>query len=354
MGRAIARAFGKQGAKVGLIARDPHRLAATKQEIEAMGGHGLILVADVAKPDQVESAASQVESHFGPIDIWINNAMATIFAPFDEITPEEFKRATEVTYLGSVYGSMAALKRMKPRDKGVIVQVGSALAHRSIPLQSAYCGAKHAIVGFTDSLRSELIHDGSHIHITVVNLPAMNTPQFEWSRSRLPNHPQPVPPIFQPELAADAIVWAAHHHRREVDVGFPTVMATTVQKIAPGLADQYLARTAYENQQTPQPVPVERPDNLENPVAGDYAARGSFNSRAHSRSLQFWVNRHRWALGISASIAAVGYLALRRRVGEQQTVSSPETAGLVIPVLAENRNDASRDKSLGHVKRMIR
>src|SRR5205807_5744286 len=209
---------------------------------------------DVSDADAVENAAANTEQELGTIDVWVNVAMVSVFSPFLKMNPAEFKRVTDVTYLGYVYGTMSALRRMQSRNRGTIVQVGSALAYRSIPLQSAYCGAKHAIIGFTDSLRSELIHDGSNVHLTVVNLPALNTPQFEWARTRMPNHPQPVPPIFQPEVAAEAIVWAAHHRRREVDVGLPTALATSVQKIAPGAADRYLAKTSYEGQQTSEPV----------------------------------------------------------------------------------------------------
>jgi len=312
VGRATARLFGERGACVGLIARSRRRLEAAKKEIEAAGGHSLALVADVANAQEIETAAEQIENEFGPIDIWINNAMATVFAPFHEVTPEEFRRTTEVTYLGYVYGTMAALKRMKPRDRGVIVQVGSALAYRSIPLQSAYCGAKHAIVGFTDSLRSELMHDGSNVHVTVVNLPALNTPQFEWSRTRLPRHPQPVPPIFQPEVAAEAIVWAAHQQRREVDVGSPTVLAKTIQKVAPGLADRYLAESGYDKQQTSQPVDANRPDNLLEPVEGDYEAHGSFDSSAHGHSVQFSMNRYRLRWGVLGGMLALGFIAWRK------------------------------------------
>jgi short-subunit dehydrogenase len=311
IGRATARAFCSRGARVALIARDRQRLEAAKAEVESAGGQALVLTADVAQAQQIEGAAEQVEREFGPIEIWVNNAMATIFAPFEQITPEEFKRATEVTYLGFVYGTMAALRYMKPRDKGAIVQVGSALAYRSIPLQSAYCGAKHAIIGFTDSLRSELIHDGSNVHITVVNLPAINTPQFEWSRSRLPNHPQPIPPIFQPELAAEAIVWAAHHRRREFNVGLPTVVATTVQKIAPPVADRYLAKTGYHSQQTSESVSPGRPDNLVVPVPGDYAAHGRFDSVSHTRSVQFWINKNRSGVAVLSGILVLGCIAWR-------------------------------------------
>ena len=306
VGRAIVREFAKRKAQIGLIARGRERLEQAKSEVEDAGGKALVLPVDVADAEQVEKAAEQVESELGPIDIWVNNAMTTILAPFVEITPDEFKRATEVTYLGVVYGTMSALKRMKARDRGTIVQVGSALAYRSIPLQAPYCGAKHAIVGFTDSIRSELFHDRSNIHITVVDLPAMNTPQFSWCRTRLPRHPQPVPPIWEPEVGARAVVWAAHHRRREVYVGWPTVMAIYGQKIMPGFADRYLATHAYDSQQTSQPISADRPDNLFEPVAGDYAAHGIFDTRASRTSVQTWVDLHRGAAALLAGGVAVG------------------------------------------------
>jgi short-subunit dehydrogenase len=263
----------------------------------------------VADAHYVESAAEAVEREFGTIDVWINNAMTTVFAPVAEISPDEFRRATEVTYLGTVYGTMAALKRMRMRDRGTIVQVGSALAYRSVPLQAPYCGAKHAIVGFTDSLRSELIHDGSNIRLTMVHLPAMNTPQFDWCRNRLPKHPQPVPPIYEPEVAARAIVWAAHHHRRELYVGFPTVKAIYGQKIAPGFADWYLAKTAYKAQQTDQPVSPDRPDNLFATVAGPFGARGRFAARARTTSIQTFFSLHRPVIGACVLSAMAVMLA---------------------------------------------
>jgi short-subunit dehydrogenase len=311
VGRATARAFARKSAWIGLIARHQQRLDQAKAEVEAEGGRAIVLPADVADPKQIEDAADRVERDFGPIDVWVNNAMATVFAPFDQVTPEEFRRATEVTYLGYVHGTMSALKRMKPRDQGMIVQVGSALAYRSIPLQSAYCGAKHAIIGFTDSLRSELLHDGSNVYLTVVNLPAINTPQFEWSRTRLPHHPQPVPPIFQPEVAAEAIVWATEHPRRELHLGFPTTMAQIAQKIAPGIADRYLALTGYDSQQTTEPVNPNRPDNLFQPVSGDFGAHGQFDSRSHNRSIKFWLRRHSRMLA-AGLLGGVGLIALLR------------------------------------------
>jgi len=317
VGRAIVAEFACQGAHVGLIARDKERLEAAKREVELAGSRALVLPADVANAREVEDAAERVERELGPIDIWVNNAMTTIFAPFTEITPEEFERATQVTYLGQVYGTMAALKRMKPRDRGSIVQIGSALAYRSIPLQSAYCGAKHAVIGFTDSIRSELIHDGSKVHITVVQLPAMNTPQFSWCRTRLQRHPQPVPPIFQPEVAARAVVWAATHKRRGVYVGWPTVKAIYGQEIAPSYGDRYLAEHGYDAQQTSEPISPGRPDNLFQPVPGNYAAHGVFGKRARSFSLQNLFNLSPYRnVAIATSVAVLAGMALIRRKGE--------------------------------------
>jgi short-subunit dehydrogenase len=309
VGRAITREFADHKAWIGLIARGKERLEAAKAEVEAKGGRALIFPVDVADAGAVDQAAQTLEQEFGPIDIWVNDAMTTVFAPLSEITPEEFKRATEVTYLGFVYGTMAALKRMLPRDKGTIVQIGSALAYRSIPLQAPYCGAKHAVVGFTDSLRCELHHKKSNVHVTVVHLPAVNTPQFSWCRTRLPRHPQPVPPIFEPEVPARAVYWAAHHRRREVFVGFPTVKAIYAQDIVPGLADWYLGRTGYDSQQTSQPVEPNRPNNLFEPVNADYAADGIFTDRAKSFSPQNWSNLHRLPVALlAASVVGLGAL----------------------------------------------
>ncbi len=314
VGRAVACEFAKNSARIGLIARGKERLEAAQKEVKELGGEALILAADVADPEQVENAAARVEREFGPIDVWVNNAMTTVFAPFCEITPAEFKRATEVTYLGCVYGTMAALKRMRSRNAGSIVQVGSALAYRSIPLQAPYCGAKHAIVGFTDSIRSELIHDKSAVHITVVHLPAMNTPQFSWCRTKLPNHPQPVPPIYEPEVAARAVYYAAHHRRREIYVGYPTVKAIYGQEIASGYADRYLARNGFESQQTDQPVPPDRPDNLFEPVEGEWGAHGIFTGRAHSFSPQTWLDLHRApAAAAMAGLGLFTFMALRSK-----------------------------------------
>jgi len=319
VGRAIAHAFAREGAKIGLISRNKERLEAARTEVELLGGTALVLVADVADPEQVEQAALQVERELGDIEVWVNNAMTSIFSPFKETTPEEFRRVTEVTYLGAVYGTMAALGRMLPRDRGIVIQVGSALSDRSIPLQSAYCGAKHAMRGFTDSIRCELIHDKSRVRITMVQLPAMNTPQFAWVKSRLPNKPQPVPPIFQPEVAAEAIVWASHRRRREIYLGMPTVKAMWGNKIMRGLLDLYLGRTGYESQQTDQPEQPDRPSNLWRSVPGPFAARGSFDERAKESSPQLWFVKHKWTLGaVLAGYAATGaVLAARSRSGSK-------------------------------------
>lgn len=312
VGRATARRFAREKAWIGLLARGTEGLAAARTEIESCGGRALAIPTDVADPEQVETAAEKVEREFGPIDIWVNNAMTTVFSPFLEITPEEYRRATEVTYLGFVYGTMAALKRMVSRDRGTIVQVGSALAYRSIPLQAPYCGAKAAIRGFTDSVRTELLHQKSRVHLTMVQMPALNTPQFDWCLTRLPKHPQPVPPIFQPEVAAEAIFYAAHQRRREIHVGRTTVLSILANKVAPGLLDRYLAKTGYEAQQTEDPVRPGRPSNLFQPIAGDHGAHGEFDSRASVRSPQLWADTHRgWlalaGIGIGALVGTLLY-----------------------------------------------
>jgi len=298
VGRATARAFAREGAHVALIARGQSGLDATLRELELGGGRSLAIVADVADAQALEDAAERVEQELGPIDIWVNNAMVTVFAPVNQIGPDEFKRVTEVTYLGGVYGAMAALKRMRTRNRGTIVQVSSALAYRSIPLQSAYCGAKHALAGFVDALRCELIHERSRIHVTAVQMPALNTPQFSWARNKLPHRPQPVPPIFQPEVAAEAILYAASHKRRNVPVGAPTWLAEWGQRFVPGLLDKYLGRTAWGGQQTPEPDDHQRADNLFSPVEGDPGAHGRFDKRARGFSWALWVEEHRRALAL--------------------------------------------------------
>ena len=312
VGRAAVREFARHKAQIGIIARDRNRLEAVKKEVEELGAKALTLPVDVADHQAVFRAAERVERELGAVDIWVNNAMTTIFAPLSEIQPDEYKRATEVTYLGFVYGTMAALKQMLPRNSGTIIQIGSALAYRSIPLQAPYCGAKHAIVGFTDSLRCELIHAKSKVHLTVVHLPAMNTPQFSWCRTRLPRHPKPVPPIFDPEVAAKAIYFAAHHRRREIFVGGPTVKAIYGQDLAPWLADWYLGKNGFDAQQTSEPVASDRPDNLFDPVPGEFSARGIFDQQSKGFSLQNWANLNRGPLALAATALGLGALLLQR------------------------------------------
>jgi len=283
-------------------------LEGARLDIERLGRRALAIPTDVADPEQVEEAAERTESTLGPIDVWVNNAMTTVFAPFDEIEPDEFRRVTEVTYLGIVWGTRAALRRMKPRDRGSIVMVGSALAYRGIPLQSAYCGSKHAIKGFFESVRSELLHDGSKVRISIVELPALNTPQFDHCRTRMPKQPQPVPPIYQPEVAADAIAWAARSGEREVYVGAPTWKTIWGERIAPGIGDRYLAKNGFASQQGDEPVNGDRPDNLFAPVEGDRGAHGRFEANSRTRSPLLWLGKHRRALG-AAALAGVGAVA---------------------------------------------
>jgi NAD(P)-dependent dehydrogenase (short-subunit alcohol dehydrogenase family) len=283
VGRAVARRFASDGEAVAVIARGRDGLVATAREIEALGGRALAINADVAHAEEMFAAADRIENELGPIDIWINNAMTTVFGPFERIRPSEFRRVTDVTYHGFVWGTMAALRVMRPRRRGTIVQVGSALAYRAIPLQAAYCGAKHAIRGFTDSLRSELAHDKLDIHLTMVQLPAINTPQFDWCLDRMEHAAQPVPPIFQPEIAADAIHYAAHHPRREHWVGAPTTKAILLQKLIPGILDRILARRGYRGQLADRPMPTDRP-NLFVPSPGDHGAHGAFDATSRSRA----------------------------------------------------------------------
>jgi NAD(P)-dependent dehydrogenase (short-subunit alcohol dehydrogenase family) len=315
IGRATAVAFGRRGAQVALLARGESGLDAAAADVREAGGVALAIPLDVADSDQVEAAADQVEQELGPIDVWVNVAFAAVFAPFNEIRPAEFRRVTEVTYLGYVYGTMAALARMKPRDRGTVVQVGSALAYRGIPLQSAYSGAKHAIQGFHESLRCELLHAGSAVRVTMVQMPAVNTPQFSWGLSRLPRHAQPVPPIYQPEIAADAVLYAADHpNRREYWVGASTVGTLLANAVAPGLLDRYLARTGFSAQQTDQPRDPDQPANLWKPVDGrhghDFGAHGEFDDRSTRHSPQLWASQHHGVLGtIGALAAAAGLVA---------------------------------------------
>jgi NAD(P)-dependent dehydrogenase (short-subunit alcohol dehydrogenase family) len=313
VGRACARELARRGADVGLIARGEDGLDAARREVEQLGGRALVLPLDVADAEAVEAAAARVEDRLGPIDVWVNNAMLSVFSPVAELAADEVRRVTEVTYLGTVHGTLSALRRMRPRDRGVVVQVGSALAYRAIPLQAAYCAAKHAVEGFTESLRCELLHDGSSVRVTMVQLPALNTPHFDVVRSRLPRRPQPVPPIFQPELAARAVAFAADHPRRELWIAGPTVRALVGNRLAPGLLDRYLARVGYEAQQTDEPADPGRPDNLAGPLPGDRGAHGRFDAEATERSVQFLLLTHRASLGVAAAAAAGLALLARRR-----------------------------------------
>jgi NAD(P)-dependent dehydrogenase (short-subunit alcohol dehydrogenase family) len=301
IGRAIARRFGEDGAKVALVSRNRAGLEGAARDVEQAGGQALVLTADVADHEAVDNAAAQAEEQLGPIDIWVNNAMATIFSFFEEIEPEEFARSTEVTYLGSVWGAHAALKRMLLRDSGSLVQVGSALAYRGIPLQSAYCGAKHATKGFVESLRTELRQKGSNVHVGMVQLPGLNTPQFDHGRTKMPRHPMPVPPIYQPELAAEAVHHCVKARRREMYVGGSTVYSIWGNKLSPLVAEIYLAKTAVKGQMTNEPVQLPRPGNLFEPSDHDEGAHGSFDKQAKPRSLQLWLTKHRRALGTAAA-----------------------------------------------------
>jgi len=313
VGRACAREFARRGACIGLIARGRDGLEAARREVEELGARALVFTLDVADAEAVEAAAAAIEEQLGPIDVWVNNAMLSVFSPIAELSAEEVRRVTEVTYLGYVHGTLSALRRMRPRNRGVIVQVGSALAFRAIPLQAAYCAAKHAIEGFTEALRCELLHDESNVRVTMVQLPALNTPHFSVVRTRLPRHPKPVPPIFQPELAARAIAFAAEHPRRELWVAGSTVRALLGNKLAPGLLDRYLARNGYAAQQTEKPVEPNRADNLAGPLPGDRGAHGIFDGEAHARSLQLLTMTQRRLLTAGALAAAATAVLLRTR-----------------------------------------
>ena len=314
VGRATAIEFARLGADVALLARDADALEETAEQVRSCGVRALPIALDVSVAETLDEAAEQIETTLGPIDVWVNNAMVTVFAPVARIAPAEFARVTEVTYLGYVWGTMAALKRMSARDRGVIVQVGSALAYRAIPLQSAYCGAKYAIRGFTDALRCELLHDKSAVRVTMVQMPALNTPQFDWALSRMPGAPRPVPPVYQPEVAARAVVWAATHPRRELWVGFSSMKAIVANKIAPGRLDRYLARNAYEAQERDIPTDPARPVDLWHPVPNAHKERGGFDAQAKATSATLWLDMHRGAaLGATAALALAAML-FRRRV----------------------------------------
>jgi len=309
VGRAIARAFAERGARIGLIARGEDALVATKREVEKLGGRAIVLPLDVADADAVDAAAERVEREFGPIDVWVNNAMVSVFSPALDMTADEFQRVTNVTYLGYVWGTLAALRRMKPRDHGTIIQVGSALSYRAIPLQSAYCAAKHAIKGFTESLRCELLHDESKVRLSMVHLPAINTPQFGWSRSHMKRRPKPMGRVFQPEVAAEAVLHAADNDRRELWVGGPTVTAIVAERVVPGILDRHLGKSGYEGQQTAEPTPRFRRDNLFEPVNGDHGAHGRFDREAKRSSLQLALSKHKNLVGYAVAVGG-GALAL--------------------------------------------
>jgi NAD(P)-dependent dehydrogenase (short-subunit alcohol dehydrogenase family) len=324
VGRAAARAFAARGDTVALLARGHDGLAGAADDVRRAGGTPLPIVCDVSDAQAVEDAADQVEREAGPIDVWVNNAMQTVFSPVTTMTAEEFRRVTEVTYLGSVHGTMSALRRMTPRDRGTIVQVGSALAYRGIPLQSAYCGSKHALRGFLSSVRSELVHDGSNVWITEVHMPALNTPQFRLSRSHMPRKAQPVPPIYQPEIAAQAIVYASEHRRRTLWVGGITVATVLGGILAPRVMDLYLGHTNVDAQQIDEPEQPGRPDYLESPVPGDHGAHGAYDAKAHSRSRQLQLNT---ALppalhGVTASAVAATARGLERATTAIQRLAS--------------------------------
>lgn len=317
IGRATAREFARPGARIALLARGEKGLAGAAQDVEEAGGEALVIPTDVADPDAVERAAALVEQTWGRIDVWVNNAMVTVFGPVEKLSPQDLKRATEVTYLGSAYGTMAALKRMRRQGNGagagVIVQVGSALAYRAIPLQSAYCAAKHALRGFTDAVRSELMHERSNIHITSVHLSAFNTPQFDWSKNLMDRRPEPVPPIFQPELAARAIVWSTQHRRREVYVGWPSVKAVLANKLMPGVLDRILASQGYSGQLTEEPKRASACENLYAPCDYDPGAHGRFDDQAKPHSWQWSITSNRTTLLAAAGLAAGAWLLARTR-----------------------------------------
>ncbi|HET8572665.1 MAG TPA: SDR family oxidoreductase [Edaphocola sp.] len=313
LGRAIVREFAKRGDNIALIARGIEGLEGARKEVEAFGGKALMLSLDVSNAEAVEQAAAEIEEKLGHIDVWINNAMVSVFSPVADMAPDEYKRVTEVTYLGQVYGALSALKRMRPRNKGCIIFVGSALAYRGIPLQSAYCASKHAIQGFYDSLRAELLHDGLNIRTCMVQLPAMNTTQFGFVRNKLPFKPRPMGMIFEPEVAARAVLFVTEHERREIFVGSPTVEAIVGNKIVPGFADHQLARTGYKGQMTRQPEDPGRKDNLWEPIPGDHGAHGPFKMESHDRSLQLWVTENRNLFGGLFLLALASFLFKKAR-----------------------------------------
>ncbi|MBA3442627.1 MAG: SDR family oxidoreductase [Pyrinomonadaceae bacterium] len=342
VGRATVREFARRGARIGLLARGRVGLEGARRDVEELGGRALVLPTDVADADAVERAAAAVETEFGAIDVWVNNAMVSVYSTVWQMTPEEFRRVTDVTYLGTVHGTLAALRRMLPRDRGCVVQVGSALAYRAIPLQSAYCAAKHAMKGFTQSLRTELLHEGSNVRVTMVHLPAVNTPQFEWTKSRLPRQALPVPPIYQPEVAARAIYFAAHSNRREVQVGGSTVFALLGNKIAPGFADWYLGKVVgYSGQQTNEPADPNRPHNLWEPIEGDRGAHGRYDDRAYRSSPQVWANTHRGLVALAGAGLAGVLLAAASR--SKKAATSEKAARKEIAQTRRGKHEDERD-----------
>jgi NAD(P)-dependent dehydrogenase (short-subunit alcohol dehydrogenase family) len=329
VGRATARAFAKRGARVALIARGHTGLAGAVRDVEELGGVPLPIVTDVSDYAAVESAAEQIERELGPIDVWVNNAMVSEYAPVWEMTPDEFKHIVDVTLLGQVYGTMAALKRMRPRDRGVVVHVGSALSHRSIPLQSAYCASKHGVNGFVESLRTELMYTNSHVRVVIVSLPGLNTPQFEWTKNKTGCKVRPVGRIYQPEVAAEGIVFASQHDRKELLVGWPTVQAVTGEKVASGLLDRYIADTAWDGAlESAEQEPG--PDNFWAPVEHDFGAHGRFDTEAQPASLQLWANTHRkWIATVGLAIVAAGVAIARAVDASERTRHARNTYGTI-------------------------
>ena len=324
VGRATVREFARNGANVAVLARGKDRLEATKREVEELGGRALAISVDVADAAAVEKAADRIERELGPIDVWVNNAFAGIFARFLDVTPEEYERVTAVTYFGQVNGTRAALKRMIPRDRGSIVLVGSALAYRGIPLQSAYCGSKHAIQGMIDSIRSELLHDKSGVTITMVQLPGLNTPQFDWIRAKLPGKPRPIGAVYQPEIAARAIYFAAHTDRKEIEVGFPAAKAIWGDKFISSSLDEYLAKVGFDGQQSEEPASPDRKDNLFEAVEGDFEAHGRFDCEATDSSPELWATMHKkqiglGALGVAVAAAVGGFMLAGKSRSKQRS-----------------------------------
>jgi NAD(P)-dependent dehydrogenase (short-subunit alcohol dehydrogenase family) len=319
VGRATVRMLAERGARVVLLARGMEGLEGAKRDVESRGGQALAIPTDVSKFEEVQAAADRAERELGPIDLWVNNAMVSMYSPFIEMSPEEFRHIVDVTFLGNVYGTHCALKRMRSRDRGMIIQVGSALAFRSIPLQSAYCASKHAIHGFTESLRCELIHQKSNIRISTVNMPALNTTQFIWTKNKMPNQARPTGTIFQPEVAAEAILFAAEHDRRAIMVGYTTVEATLGEKVFPGVLNHYLAKAAWEGAMLPEPTDPNQPDNFWKPVPRDLGSHGQFDQSAREFSIELWATENRGPLLLGALVVGAGLAALAFSRGARRT-----------------------------------